>query len=330
MIALLLLACGDAPPPEAPAAAPTPPPAPVEAPPPEPDGALVLRLDGDTVQVGSTVIGGLPGPDPAGVLDKVAEAVRRTAATTVVLDAPADARWIHVRQVAVSAREGGVREVRWRLDGTTVGPSLLQERSTGRLAGVCTGDALPVTGVDRRFTVNLEADGDGSWARATARFRPMVGDGDAAVAMEGLEPACWTPGTCSGTAPTKGSAEACEAARASGLLVPGRVAVGGPTGCLAPLWKTDRPAEWPIGATLAALGAAGHDVQLVPEARVRWDVVHATLVSLDAALELPHLPLSLLQGNDGPPLCDAPARTAADVDRALGQWLGGQLANAGG
>jgi hypothetical protein len=162
--------------------------------------------------------------------------------------------------------------------------------------------------------------------RASVRFRPGVIHGDHSVPVEGLEPACWAATSCDVLLAESWARTACRAAQSEQVEPVVRVPVGTESGCLAPLWKGTRPQGWEIGKALAALGASGHDVQLIPEARARWDVVHATLSSLDDTLGLPHLPLSLLQGNDGPPQCDAPARTLADVERAAGTWVGAQLA----
>ena len=318
MIVLLLLACDGALPPT-----PEQPAVPVSS---DATGPLLLRLGDGQVFVGDTVVNGLPGPDPAGIIDKVATAVRLVGAKSVLIDAPAAARWLHVRQVAVSAREGGATHLAWRLGDLTVGPSDLTQHSTGRIAGVCSGERLTVSHVDRRYTVNVEADSEASWVRASVRFRPSVIRGDHSVALEGLEPACWAATSCDGLLIEGPARAACQAAQTKRVEPAPRVPIGAGSGCIAPLWKGNRPHGWEIGDTLAELGASGHDVQLIPEARARWDVVHATLASLDERLGLPHLPLSLLQGNDGPPACDAPARTLADVEQAAGTWVGAQLA----
>ncbi len=327
-VCLLMLACSSPTPPDveadptvAPAAPDTVAPA---APESEATGPLVLRLRGEEVQIGSQVVEGLPGPDPAGVVEALASLVRASAAEAVIIDAPAEARWLHVRQVAISAREGGATSLYWRLGQLTVGPTVPEERSSGRLAGACRGERLPVIGVDRRYTVNLEANAEVSWARASVTFRPVVDDGEP-TPFEGLEPACWQAASCDALLEGPGARDACDAATSGSEPGRARVAVGGSSGCLAPLWKGTRPAAWTIGEALTGVGAKEHDVQLVPEARVTWDVVHATLVNLDETLGMPHLPLSLLQGNDGPPVCDAPARSTPDVLRAAGSWVGGQL-----
>jgi hypothetical protein len=328
VIILVLLACGGAPPAPAPVDAPEAPaasgPAVTPGPSHDPSGALILRMRADTVQVGEMLVEGMPGPDPAGVVDVLVDTVRDAGVTDVILDAPPTARWLAVRQVAESVKEGGVNRIRWRLGDRTVGPTDLNARSSGSLAGVCRGERMQVTGVDHRYTLNLEASVEESWVRGSVRFRPIV-DG---APMEGLDPACWSSFPCAGLLAGAESVAACDTARSTGDTGVRTVAIGGANGCLAPLWKGTRPTSWDVGGALAGLGATNHEVQLVPEARVTWDVVHATLVSLDETVGLPYVPLSLLQGNDGPPLCDAPVRSVSDLDRATGTWVGTQLAAA--
>ncbi len=310
----LLFACGTA-------APPPPTPAALVRPAGVPDDAFGMRRLAEGVQLGRSTID--TSASITGLLDDVEQAVRGSGSTRVWIDAAGTASWAEVRQLAASSAEGGATELWWVLDGTAVGPSDLTRRGTGSLRSTCGEAPDPITGLSRRYTLTLESSADETWARARVHFRPMVGD--ALVPTEGLSPACWAPTTCAALLDTAELVPLCEAARSQRGKVSRHASLGAADGCLAPLWRGVAPA-WPTVANLQALGVPPSDVTLVPEARVPWAVVHRTLADFERLGEsLPQIPWALIEGNDGPPTCDADVRSIEDLALAEALWLGASL-----
>ena len=84
-------------------------------------------------------------------------------------------------------------------------------------------------------------------------------------------------------------------------------------------WRAELP------GVIGQLGLAEQPlVMVMPEARVRLDALTAVLHGFaDAGAPVPAVGATLLiQGNDGPPVCNATVRSAADLADAGAAWLG--------
>jgi hypothetical protein len=107
------------------------------------------------------------------------------------------------------------------------------------------------------------------------------------------------------------------------------VKLGGEHGCLLPIARRpDDVGIWraALPSVVERLGLSERTLLLVmPEARVRLDALLAVLGGFrDAGAKVPPFGLSLLvEGNDGPPVCDAAVRDAKALDAAGARWLGG-------
>ena len=243
-------------------------------------------------------------------------------ATGLWAELPASLPWYRARKVLGSAAEAGVEPVLLSVAGASR-VLRLGEEAPIRLRMSCPGGALPWTGGVPRITLALQRSAEGTWAVAHARFLPVI-DG---VPTEGLPASCLAPATCA-VRYLGADLQACEAGRAA--PVDGRVALGGEVGCLLPfLNHPDELHRWTaeLPRVLRRLGLHGTEPVVVsPEARVRWDAVLAVLGAFeDAGLPIPALGKPLVEGNDGPPLCDAEVRDAASLSavgaRRAGAWM---------
>lgn len=324
MTPLLLLACASAP---TTAPAPSPPPEPVTAPAGISAAALHILATGAEVH--------LDGVAAAPYVDLLAEpvndhhaplvdAIRATDANAAWLQAADDAEWYVVRKLIGSAQQGGV-EQQWLATGdgaSAYGP----QRPVRAHSSVRCPDGVRVAGVDVAYTVSVERRGAESWARATARFRALVPQNGARVAGELVPDSCWEGVTCEGLFDDAEQLAACKSGGGEDS-----VALGDTHGCLLPLEKSPADRErWvrELPITLKALGVADtDDVIVVPEARARYGTVLAVLAGFEAAgMRSPSLALTLVEGNDGPPVCNAPVRAAAQLHTAAGRWAGRRIA----
>ncbi len=242
----------------------------------------------------------------------------------VWLDLPASLPWYRVRKALGSVATAKVEPVFLSVEGSGVPALRPGEEPEIGLRMSCREGPLPWTGVQPRITVALQRSTEGSWAVANARFLPVV-DG---VPTDGLPVLCLAEASCSDWY-SGAEKEACEAGRAE--FFDGRVSLGGEVGCLLPFLSTpDDLASWTteLPPVLKRLGLDGTEPVLVsPEARIRWDTVLTTLAAFQGAgLPLPALAKPLVEGNDGPPLCDATVRDAAALKAAAARRAGTLMA----
>ena len=82
-----------------------------------------------------------------------------------------------------------------------------------------------------------------------------------------------------------------------------------------------------MAVRLEALGIGPNaDTNLIPEARVPYSAVLATLGAYhDNGLRMPVVSSSLVQGNDGAPVCNAAIADAPTLAAAGSAWLGSRL-----
>jgi len=302
----------------------------------KPDGVVVHVRDG-AFEV-SSVNGGAPLArvdwasleiDPVDASDEQLVAAFR-GASGVWVDLPPSLTWYRARKLFGSAKTAGTAPVFLSIEGGDAEPLRAGvDRSIG-LKMSCRDGPLAWSGVQPRITLALQKSSEGSWAVANARFLPVV----AGVPTDGLPSTCLAPRSCDDWY-TGADAAACEAGRTEAF--DGRVSLGGPVGCLLPFLNTpDDLASWTVELppVLKGLGIDGTEPLLVsPEARIRWDTVMVTLGAFAAAgLPLPALGKPLVEGNDGPPMCDADVLDAASLSaaaaRRAGTWMGPKDADA--
>ncbi len=197
------------------------------------------------------------------------------------------------------------------------------------LGGTCPDGALRVRGASPLITLSVQTGSDGTWLLGTTRFLPVVEHRGDVGPVDGFPPECLKVPACAelfpSDAPSRG---ACEEGAARPTKGPARVALGGPTGCLAPIAKSPEDFRaWPdaVRNVVGSLGLGAHPLRMVmPEARVRTDALLAIFEAFDrAGLPPPAVGTTLLvQGNDGPPLCTAPVKGADALSQAGARWLG--------
>ncbi len=319
MLILTLLACG---------AQSTRTPAPSQRPDAVPDTAVHVGLSDGQLTVDGVAIVGLADTDLTNgihppLLDKL------SGAGTAWITAPADAEWLYVRKLFMSAREAGVGELWLGLEGADQafgqpGPS------TASINNTCKDGPLTISDVATALSLSIQTGSDGTWAIGTARFRPIVLKGEAEVAIVDLPTSCWAPTSCQIF--EDGTAAACEEAIALEPL-DARVPIGGEVGCLLPIIKEPGDAA----AWRGQLRKVMKNLQISPdtetllmvEAKAPWESVTSILGAFaDRGARMPSLGTPLLEGHDGPPICDAPIRDAASLRSARGIWLGSQLYDA--
>jgi len=279
------------------------------------DGAVsVRRTDGQTTPVGTVdewLATATHGSQP-----RLAAAL--SGASGVHIQAPGGTPWAVVRSALSTTRQAQIDPIWLSEDGTELfGPTVSPR---GRLVGSCDDGPAQVTGVDTRFTIEIQRGPDGTWAMASAIFRPRLDDG---LGADGLPDRCWGAVSCD-IAPVP---EECAAAPEG---FPDRVRLGDEHGCFLPIAKTDGAIpEWraAIGLRLHAWGVAvDADTNLVPEARAPYSAVLATLGAYrDRGLRMPVVSSTLVQGNDGAPVCNAAVSDAATLAAAGSAWLGSRL-----
>jgi hypothetical protein len=241
--------------------------------------------------------------------------VRGTAG--VWLDVPADTEFWAVRRMLGSASEVDAGPV-W----LGVGPDAVRLADTAKFTlASCPADGSTVVpiGAEPLVTLSLQAGREGAWVVASARFVPVTDRGP----TDGLSPACLSGPACDAIYPEGPLRAACTEGGGTD-----RVALGGATGCFLPIARSpEEVAQWrtQLPAAINALGLADHRLQVVmPEARTRSDAILAVLGGfVDAGAPVPALgTTALVEGNDGPPVCNAPVGDAAALAIAGARWLG--------
>lgn len=233
----------------------------------------------------------------------------------VFLDLPPETPFWMVRRMVGSAREAGAPATWIGVGGAAVE---LPEPPRFALAA-CAGAPVTVTGAEPLLTFSLQTGPEGAWLVASARFVPVSGAGP----VDGLDRTCLTVPPCDELFPDGPLRAAC--AEAGG---PSRVELGGPSGCILPIARG--PAEgdqWraELAPILTDLGVADHPLRVVmPEAMSRIDTVLGVVGAfVDAGMPAPGVgTAALVEGNDGPPVCNAPVRDRAALAEAGARWLG--------
>jgi len=258
--------------------------------------------------------------DPVDAVDPALKAAL-AGRPAVYLPLPADTSWYRVRKVLGSAEAAEVPAAWLSSDDR-----LVREGKPKRigLKMSCGAGPLSFTEVVPRVTLSLQRSADGIWGVANARFLPVV-DGRP---TDGLPPGCLQARPCSDLF-SGPAAEACEAGRA-GEPAPPSVSLGGEVGCLLPLLRRESDlAMWDeaLPTVLKRLGLdAEVPVVVSPEARVRYDVVVATLAGFErAGLPAPALGRPLVEGNDGAPLCTADITSAEQLQAAAARYAGSMM-----
>jgi hypothetical protein len=309
----LLAACGTSPPASPPADA---------LPPGVPTGAVAVRLAGaDLTADGKPV-------EPWQQLDRaptdedepaLATALAAAKEAPILVDLPGDTPFWKVRKILGSIRTAGAGPAFLAVAGSGEAFPLAQAPRFG-LGGVCDAP-LPVSGAEPLVTVSLQTGTDGAWVVATGRFLPVLPSGP----TEGYPTSCLAVPACDALFPDGPLRTACASPTAR---APERVALAGETGCLLPIAKTpDQVARWraELPGVLGRLGLGKRPLLLVmPEARTRLDALLAVLGGFrDAGLPVPSVGATLLvEGNDGPPVCNAEVRDEAALGAAGARWLG--------
>lgn len=273
------------------------------------DGQLVV----DGTQLGS--VADIDRRPLDGDLPMLADALRGHAIVPTVIEVPADSAWYRVRTLAQTAAGSGRSEVYFARGGDRWGPT---RASLGRWEPRCAAPFV-VSGVAPVVRLDLQHSADGDWILASARFLPTVDDHPLDTPA-----ACWTGPPCGEMFSDMRLVAACEAGAADGA--PDRVTLGGAIGCVAPIAKPGRGGEWAteLGRVLASWELPkGAELTLSPEPTVPYGRVAEVLGAISAAgLPFPILPEGMVQGNDGPPLCDATVRDAAGLATATARWYG--------
>ncbi len=301
------------------------------APPPNEDAGVLTTRDGELLLDGAPILnlGVLAGQPTTELDDGLVAALRPAAGREISVVLPPELPIWTVRKVVGSAREAGVvpEEI-----GAIGSPErfLLADPPRYGLETACEAPR-PVKRAEPLVTLSIQSGQDGAWVLATAQFLPSFG-GAASDAVDGLPETCIAVPPCdeiyAGDAALR---EAC--AQGGGEH---RVKLGGEHGCLLPIARrAEDVAQWraELPPVIGRLGLSDRPLLLViPEARVRLDAVLAVLAGFrDAGANVPPLGLSLLvEGNDGPPFCDAEVRDAAALAAAVARWLGTRRAAASG
>ncbi|MEQ1504092.1 MAG: hypothetical protein ABMB14_17750 [Myxococcota bacterium] len=300
-------------------------------PPGLPDGVVRLAVRDDQVRVGDAVVQPFSdlAKDPTEAVDPALSAAVAAAMTPgprpVWVSAPPDLPFWGVRRLLGSARDAGAADAWLSIAGS---PEVFPISPAPRyeLGGVCEAP-IPVRGVEPLITVSIQTGADGEWALATARFVPVTERGP----TDGLAPECLAIPPCDALFPDGPLRAAC---LAPGDAAPERVGLGGDTGCLLPIAKQPEDvAGWrpELTARITALGLGERPLRIVmPEARSRLDAVVAVVGAfVDAGLPAPAIGATLLvEGNDGPPVCNASVQDRDGLALAGARWIGGVLAKA--
>jgi hypothetical protein len=295
-----------------------------DSPAPDPSGLGILTTRETAVVLDGVKVGDLGhlASDPTSELDPtLVSALEQASGRSIAVVLPRDTPLWVVRRIVGSAREAGAEPVEI---GASDNPERFPLSDAPRygLETVCDAPRA-VKGAEPLVTLSIQTGADGVWVLATAQYLPVLGDAPSDV-VDGLPPTCLDVPACDALYATDGVLrEACAAGGGDH-----RVGLGGPSGCLVPIARTpDDVGRWrsELPPVLSSLGLGGRPLLLLmPEARVRLDAVLAVLGAFrDADLPVPAVGLSLLvEGNDGPPVCNADVRDAAGLKVSGARWLG--------
>jgi len=252
--------------------------------------------------------------------------VKLPASGAAWITAPGDVEWLYVRKLFLSAREAGLTDIWLGLHGAE--DAFAQpDRTRASFNNTCKGGPLSISGVDTSLSISIQTGSDGTWAKGTARFRPIAERDGKELPIVDLPPECWGPTTCSMF--EERTASACESAITLAPLA-AKVPVGGAVGCLLPIIKErSDAAEWrgQLAEVLETLAISKQtETLLMVEAKAPWESVTSIFGAFsDRKIRIPAVGTPLLEGHEGPPVCDAPIRDATGLQEARGIWLGSQL-----
>jgi hypothetical protein len=297
---------------------------------PRPDGvpkdAVHIAFDGERLTLDGAEIAGFGGTDLTDGLHAPLSKEIPAGSKSVWITAPPTTEWLYVRKLFLTARESGVAQIWLGLAGAE---DAFQQPGPNRasLNNTCKSGPLTVVGIDTSLSLNIQTGTDGTWARGSARFRPIVEKGSRNVPIIDLPPSCWALTTCSIF--DERTASACEEALVLDPLA-ARVPIASEVGCLLPIIKGDGDAaKWrrQLAEVLDTLKVSAEtETLLMVEAKAPWESVTSVLGAFaDEKIRQPSLGTPLLEGHDGPPICDAPIRDADTLKTARGTWLGSQL-----
>jgi hypothetical protein len=284
-----------------------------------PDGTVLVTIDDAGVHVagGGAIDQRTLESDPTNDVEPaLVTALSAAAGHPARIDVPPDLPFWKLRRVLGSAREAGAGPLSFRVGDAERAVEVV--RPDRYDLGFRCAEPVPVSGVEPLVTLSVQSGVDGAWVVATATFLP-VGPGGP---VDGHAPTCLSVPACDALYPDPERRAAC--ARGDGAR---RVELGGEWGCLLPIAKTPtQVSEWRrlLPGLVERLGLRSHRLRVVmPEARIRADAVAAVLDGLaDAGLPTALGTESLVEGNDGPPVCMATVRDAATLANAEAAWLG--------
>lgn len=288
-----------------------------------PGGAQTLWVDeGDTLRLADrevlhwSVIAEAPTePDE----ETLTAALRAGAERPLWLSLPPETAFWGLRRILGSAREAHTGEVFLSARGSEeVFP--LAQPPKNPFSSDCAAP-VPVTGVEALVTLSLQRGVDDAWVIASARFVPVTAQGP----TDGLPPECLAVPPCETLFPEGPLRTACQSE--AGKPAAERVTLGGERGCLLPIAKQPADvASWrpELARLIGKLGLAERSVLVMPEAWTRLDALLAVLGAfVDAGLPAPPVGIrALVEGNDGPPVCNATVQDAAGLAEAGARWLG--------
>lgn len=290
-----------------------------------PDGAHKLWVDDDyQIHMGTDTV-----MHWSAVADAPTEPFEETLTTALrsgaqaplwVLLPPETAFW-GVRRVLGSAKEAGTGSVFLTGKGNLAESFLITPPPKYQYKASCDAP-IPVTGAESLLTLSLQGGPEEAWVIASARFVPVTSDGP----TDGLPDECLAVPPCEDLFPEGPLREACLSS--GGSPAQGRVTLGGERGCLLPIAKKPRDTEtWrqELARLIPVLGLDKRpQLVVMPEASTRLDALLALLGAFsNAHLPAPAVGVSMLvEGNDGPPVCNASIQSAQQLDEASARWLG--------
>ena len=282
-----------------------------------------LRLDGTSVgSVAQVLADPFQDADPG-----LTAALRPYSGRSLWMELPPTATFLLLRSLANAAHKSGVASVVVSQHGGERAYPLAEPPHYA-LRGTCPDGPFTVVGVSPLVTVSVQTGADGTWLVGTVRFLPVADLNGSEQAVDGLSRDCLAVPACAELyGETPSLQQACETGAAS-EDVPSRWAWGGEVGCVAPIAKADGDVQGlapPLAETVRRLELGQHPLRMVmPEAQASVAAVLAVLAGFDEAnIPTPAVGTTLLiQGNDGPPLCNAPIRDAAGLAQASAKWLG--------
>ena len=294
-----------------------------------PEGAVRLTVDEGDLQLDGEPVGpwsAVADHPLHNAHDPLTHALRAHAARPLWLELPGQASWFELRKLVNSAEAAGIAQLVVSVAGTRQALPLPSPPQFD-LAGTCPGGPLTVLGATPLVTLSLQTGADGAWIVGTARFLPVVELHGARGPVDGLPMECLTVPPCATLfAHDEAERAACEGEGEEEARE--RVRLGGPNGCLLPIAREPADvAKWTaeLPGLVTQLGLVDQELlMLMPEARTRLDALVAVLEGFRASERpVPAVGATLLiQGNDGPPVCNAPVRDAASLSAAGARWLG--------